>query len=95
MATGSGRPEYSWEFSAVCKWQCFTSSQGTRTITLNVMITLIFKFNTEWGFDDIYIYVLQSLRGALLAVSYSSVVLSAFTTVGLILLARRLKSNEE
>ncbi|XP_031736210.1 uncharacterized protein LOC101217511 isoform X3 [Cucumis sativus] len=37
----------------------------------------------------------KSLRGALLAVSYSSAVLSAFTTVGLILLARQLKSKED
>ncbi|KAA0038326.1 Exosome complex component CSL4 [Cucumis melo var. makuwa] len=37
----------------------------------------------------------KSLRGALLAVSYTSAVLSAFTTVGLILLARQLKSKEE
>lgn len=45
--------------------------------------------------NDNALLLAKSLRGALLAVSYSSVVLSAFTTVGLILLARRLKSKEE
>ncbi|KAL5712106.1 hypothetical protein ACHQM5_014307 [Ranunculus cassubicifolius] len=37
----------------------------------------------------------KSLRGALLAVGYGSTILSAFATVGLILLGRQLKSEEQ
>ncbi|KAG7023903.1 hypothetical protein SDJN02_14930 [Cucurbita argyrosperma subsp. argyrosperma] len=45
--------------------------------------------------NDNALLLAKSLRGALLAVSYSSAVLSAFTAVGLVLLARQLKSKEE
>lgn len=40
-------------------------------------------------------FKLQSLRGALLALFYSSTVLSAFTAVGLVLLGQQLKSKEK
>ncbi|KAG6590300.1 uncharacterized protein LOC111461699 isoform X2 [Cucurbita moschata] len=45
--------------------------------------------------NDNALLLAKSLRGALLAVSYSSAVLSAFTAVGLVLLARQLKSKED
>ncbi|CAK7341219.1 unnamed protein product [Dovyalis caffra] len=45
--------------------------------------------------NDNALLLAKSLRGALLALCYSSTILSAFTAAGLLLLARRLKSKEE
>lgn len=45
--------------------------------------------------NDNALLLAKSLRGALLAICYSSTALSALATVGLILLARELKSEEK
>ncbi|KAF4376299.1 hypothetical protein F8388_026099 [Cannabis sativa] len=45
--------------------------------------------------NDNALMLAKSLRGTLLAVFYSSTVLSGFTSVGLVLLARQLNSKEE
>ncbi|TQD84849.1 hypothetical protein C1H46_029569 [Malus baccata] len=45
--------------------------------------------------NDNALMLAKSLRGALLTVCYSSAILSAFTTVGLLLLGRQLKSPNE
>ncbi|XP_062084333.1 uncharacterized protein LOC133790650 [Humulus lupulus] len=45
--------------------------------------------------NDNALMLAKSLRGALLAVFYSSTVLSGFTSVGLVLLARQLNSKEK
>lgn len=45
--------------------------------------------------NDNALQLAKSLRGALLAICYSSAFLSAFTTFGLLLLGRQLKSPEE
>lgn len=39
--------------------------------------------------------LMQSLRGALLVIFYGSTVLSGFATIGLVLLARELKSGKK
>lgn len=43
--------------------------------------------------NDNALLLAKSLRGALLAVFYSSTILSVFTTIGLLLLGRQLKSE--
>ncbi|XP_021911418.1 uncharacterized protein LOC110825275, partial [Carica papaya] len=45
--------------------------------------------------NDNALLLAKSLRGALLALCYSSTVLSAFTTVGLLLLGKQLESKEK
>ncbi|PIA40088.1 hypothetical protein AQUCO_02500068v1 [Aquilegia coerulea] len=45
--------------------------------------------------NDNALLLAKSLRGALLAICYSSAVLSGFATVGLVLLGRQLKSEEQ
>lgn len=45
--------------------------------------------------NDNALMLAKSLRGALLTICYSSAILSAFTTVGLLLLGRQLKSPNE
>ncbi|XWS58441.1 hypothetical protein CRYUN_Cryun08bG0033900 [Craigia yunnanensis] len=45
--------------------------------------------------NDNALLLAKSLRGALLALFYSSTVLSAFTTIGLVLLGRQLKPEEK
>ncbi|KAK9291578.1 hypothetical protein L1049_019527 [Liquidambar formosana] len=45
--------------------------------------------------NDNALLLAKSLRGALLAICYSSTVLSAFTSVGLVLLGTQLKSKEK
>lgn len=44
--------------------------------------------------NDNALLLAKSLRGALLALCYSSAVLSAFTSVGLVILGRQLKSKD-
>lgn len=90
MANKSRHPKHARELIAVCKRQCFASCQGAQDdyFPLNKIFDFILslhRFNT----------VMQSLRGALIALFYSSTFLSAMSTVGLVLLGGQLKSTKE
>ncbi|XP_059077279.1 uncharacterized protein LOC131876315 [Cryptomeria japonica] len=65
---------------------------GTLSWQFSAAVQSIPEYSLQYANDNALLLA-KSLRGALLAICYSSTILSGFTTVGLILFGRQLSSE--